>query len=109
VTADRRPVEVEVRQGVMRPGWYWWAATFGIALVMAVGAVLIALHAQAESARKAELARQEADRRWCVMLTNLDDAYAQSPPKTETGINVAQQIHYLRVTRQPLGFGCPPR
>lgn len=84
MTADRRPVEVEVRQGVMRPGWYWWATTFGLSLLFAVGALSYALHAQAES-----------DRKWCNLIGSLDSAYSQQPPQTDLGKRIARDMHDL--------------
>lgn len=72
---------------------------------MATGVIAIQLanRAAAQSERRAELARQESDRRWCALLSELDDAYAGPPaPTTELGRKVAAEIHRLRV-----GFGCP--
>jgi hypothetical protein len=46
----------------------------------------------------------EDDRRWCVLLTDLDTAYKTPPgPSTDLSRAVAAEIHRLRV-----GFGCPP-
>lgn len=47
--------------------------------------------------------RAEQDRRWCALLTTLDEAYGTPPgPSTELGRRVAEEIHRLRVR-----FGCP--
>lgn len=70
-------------------------------------AIWAAKRAQAESERRAELVRIESDRRWCKLLGDLDGAYNDPPPKTETGRSVAAEIHRLRTQPQPAGFGCP--
>jgi hypothetical protein len=78
-------IELEVRHGVMRPGWYWWAAMIASSLLAALGAVGVALHTQAESERK-----------WCSVVGTLDDSYRRQPPTTPTGMSVAKSIHDLR-------------
>jgi hypothetical protein len=45
---------------------------------------------------------RDDDRRWCALLSNLDDAYRQNPPTSPTGRQIAADMHNLRV-----GFGCP--
>lgn len=85
MSAAEPPVEVEVRQGVMRPGWYWWAAMLASSVVFAVGAVLISLHAQAESERK-----------WCSVVATIDDSYRAAPPQTATGKQLAADMAGLR-------------
>jgi hypothetical protein len=70
-------------------------------------AIQAAKRAQAESERRAEQVRIESDRRWCKLLGDLDGAYNDPPPKTQTGISVAAEIHRLRTEPQPAGFGCP--
>ncbi len=101
--SDDGPVEIEVRQGVMRPGWYWWAAMLASSLVVGVVAVVIALHVNAESDRKAELARRESERKWCSIVITLDSAYRQQPPQTPTGQELAESIAGLRSS-----LHCPP-
>lgn len=101
------------------PGWYGWMAMLASSLAFSTGALVIGLHANAESDRRNEAtrvesdrkddeARVESDRRWCTLLDNLDRAYKEIPPSTPTGRNVAQEIHRLRTDPQPTGFGCPP-
>jgi hypothetical protein len=85
VTAGEPPVEVKVRQGVMRPGWYWWAAMLASSLAVGVAAVLIGIHGQ-----------QESERKWCSIVTTLDSAYRQQPPQTPTGKQVASDMAQLR-------------
>lgn len=42
-----------------------------------------------------------SNRRWCSLVSTLDDAYTANPPATLTGRRVAEQIHELRSE-----FGC---
>ncbi len=44
-----------------------------------------------------EAAEREADRRWCVLLVTLDEAYSSGTPSTELGRKVAAAVHTLRV------------
>jgi hypothetical protein len=92
---------------VRRPTWALLMAVFASSLLTAGAALVLSLRANAESERRAEVARVESDRRWCNLLGDLDGAYNQPPPKTETGKNVAAEIHRLRTEPQPRGFGCP--
>jgi hypothetical protein len=60
-------------------------------------------YVQSQARHRTEAERAESDRRWCALLTELDNAYATSPgPTTEVGKKVAAEIHQLRV-----GLGCP--
>jgi hypothetical protein len=62
-------------------------------------------YVQSQARHRTEAERAESDRRWCALLTELDNAYATSPgPTTEVGKKVAAEIHQLRV-----GLGCPER
>lgn len=79
-----KPVEIEVRQGVMRPGWYWWAAMLASSLAVGVGAVLISAHTQ-----------QESERKWCSVISTLDEAYHQQPPTTPLGQRIASDMAAL--------------
>ena len=83
--------------------WYAIAVSFFACLVVAAAAVLYTSHVQAQAERRSELARIESDRRWCALLSELDDAYAGPPqPTTELGRRVAAEIKRLRYS-----FGCP--
>lgn len=75
------------------PGWYGWAAMFAFSVAFSTGALLVALHANAES-----------DRKWCSIVTTLDSSYKQSPPTLPAGRNVARAIAELRDT-----LDCPSR
>jgi hypothetical protein len=74
-----------------RPGWYWWAAMLASALGSGTAAVVISLHAQAESERKL-----------CGIVIAQDDAYTDTPPTTPTGKRVAEAMDKLR-----RDLGCP--
>ncbi len=39
---------------------------------------------------------RESDRKWCDLVSTLDQAYRQAPPQTETGRRVAEGIARLR-------------
>lgn len=85
--------------------WYAIAVAFGACVVIALAGVVYTNHVQGQAQRRAEMERAESDRRWCALLSELDSAYSAPPgPTTETGRNVAVEVHQLRV-----GFGCPAR
>ncbi|HEX2551619.1 MAG TPA: hypothetical protein VHK64_08500 [Nocardioidaceae bacterium] len=86
------------------------AVRFGYAVVVAFFACLaIALsgvaytnHVQKQADRRSTAERADSDRRWCALLSDLDEAYNTPPgPTTELGRKVASEIHRLRV-----GFRC---
>lgn len=85
--------------------WYALLVSFVACVVVAGSSVGYASWVNQQAERRSEAARQESDRRWCALLTDLDDAY-QGPPKPTTalGLKVAEEIHRLRI-----GFGCPAR
>lgn len=39
---------------------------------------------------------EQADRRWCELMTILDEQYESSPPATEVGRRFAAAMHTLR-------------
>lgn len=86
---------------------FWYAITVAFIAVVGIAAagVIYTNYVQKQAEQRATVAREDSDRRWCALLTDLDDAY-QGPPKptTELGRKVAEEIHRLRV-----GFGCPER
>lgn len=85
--------------------WYAVAVSFGACVIIALAGVVYTNHVQRQAEKRAELARQDSDRRWCALLGDLDSAYQSPPtPTTPTGQKVAEEIHRLRV-----GFGCPQR
>jgi hypothetical protein len=38
----------------------------------------------------------QSNRRWCGVMTTLDDAYTEVPPQQPAGIHLAQEIKTLR-------------
>lgn len=83
--------------------WYAIALAFVACLVVAGSAVAYAGVVQRQAERRTEAERAESDRRWCSLLTELDNAYRIPPgPTTEVGRKVAAEIHELRIS-----FGCP--
>lgn len=56
---------------------------------------------EAETAIVAQ--EREADRRWCALITQIDDNNRQRPPRTPTGQQFAKIIAQLRTE-----LGCPP-
>jgi hypothetical protein len=85
--------------------WYAIAVSFVACLVIALAGVGYTNYVQSQARHRTEAERAESDRRWCALLTELDNAYATSPgPTTEVGKKVAAEIHQLRV-----GFGCPEK
>lgn len=87
--------------------WYAIMVSFIACVVIALAGVAYTNHVQDQADRRDRVARIESDRRWCNLLSNLDDAYGQAPPVTQTGRNVAGEIHRLRSLPPPAGFGCP--
>lgn len=70
-----------------------------VMIFVCLAAMIVFIYLFTESAIK----RSEADnnRKWCDLVSTLDDAYTANPPQTPTGRQVASQIHFLRVD-----FGC---
>lgn len=85
--------------------WYAIAVAFVAVVAIAFAGVAYTNYVQKQAERRAQVAQQDSDRRWCALLGDLDAAYQTSPgPTTELGKKVAAEIHKLRV-----GFGCPQR
>jgi len=86
---------------------FWYAITlaFVAVLVVSFAGVGYTTFVQKQAERRAAAVRVESDRRWCALLSDLDEAYEGPPkPTTELGEKVAAEIHKLRVS-----FGCPER
>lgn len=90
-------------ESLSRPRWRVLVVV--VASTMAIGGAGIAytnwaVGEQRKADRKAQTelrqAEREADRRWCRMLTTLDEAYQAAPPQSETGRRLAADIHELR-------------
>lgn len=85
--------------------WRWRVFLAVVVSTLAVGVAGVAYtnwavgeQRKAERAAAAELraAEREADRRWCRLLTTLDDAYQAAPPQSDTGRRLAADVHALR-------------
>lgn len=72
-------------------------------LAIAFAGVAYTNHVQSQAEHRAQAERAESDRRWCALLTELDNAYKGPPaPTTEVGRKVAAEVHQLRES-----FRCP--
>ena len=69
----------------IRPSWYVWLAMLASSLVTSTAALGVAIYVNAQSERK-----------WCSVVTTLDDAYRETPPTTVPGRNLAASIADLR-------------
>lgn len=69
----------------------------GYALLMGVSATLLAVGVNIAYTKNSVT---KSDREWCELLVTLDTAYSQTPPQSETGRKVANEIHHLRVSRK---------
>lgn len=76
-----------------RPKWYGPLAVVLTALSFSLAALLVSTYNTRQSERK-----------WCYLLTTLDDAYQETPPQTVPGQNIAKAIGDLR-----MGYSCPAR
>lgn len=74
----------------LRRGWQWLAVSF-------VCAFLAAGLSMAYANRVA----RESERKWCNIVSTMDDSYAQTPPQTPAGRRIAADIAKLRTE-----FGC---
>lgn len=83
--------------------WYAMAVSFIACVAIALSGVVYTNHVQQQADRRSTAERADSDRRWCALLTDLDDAYGAPPgPTTDLGRKVAAEIHKLR-----LSFRCP--
>ena len=67
-----------------------------------VVALVFAILAAATSMAYASAVAAESQRKWCGVVTTLDDAYEVTPPQTPAGKKIAGDIARLRAD-----FGCP--
>lgn len=93
-----------------QPVWYSVVAIL-VCIVMMTVTTTVLLQRQADQAaelsrqarQEAQQAARESERRWCGLVTSLDDAYRSSPPQTPVGQRMAMELATLRMQ-----FGCPP-
>lgn len=71
----------------------WYAVIVAYLATLAIGAaaLLYADHVDSQS-----------NRRWCGLVTTLDDTYTSQLPTTQLGQSIAREIKQLRHE-----FGCP--
>ncbi|MCX5119205.1 hypothetical protein OG992_18630 [Micromonospora sp. NBC_00362] len=67
-------------------------------------ALVFAILAAGSAMVYANAVARESERQWCGIVTTMDDAYAQTPPQTPAGRQIAGDIARLRGE-----FGCPRR
>lgn len=70
----------------------WYAVTALVVACFIVAAV---------SVQYANYVDRKSNQRWCELLSTLDEAYRATPPRTEPGKKVAEDIVRLRQE-----FGC---
>lgn len=78
---------------ISTPRWILLLTVFLSVTALTVAGVLYTGHVD----DRRETAERESDRRWCDLLTTLDEAYSSTPPSTELGRRVAASIRTLRV------------
>ena len=59
-------------------------------------ALVFAILAAAASMAYATRVARDSERKWCGLVSTLDDAYQQTPPQTPAGRQVAADVHRLR-------------
>lgn len=74
-----------------QPVWYSLVAIL-ISVLVTVAATVVYTNSTA----------RESERKWCSLVSTLDDAYRITPPTTEIGRKLARDIHTLRER-----FDCP--
>jgi hypothetical protein len=89
-TGGEKPGHTNGRLSAAR--WYLLVAVVVSTLSTAAGGVAYTSWSIGQQDRT----ERENDRRWCQLLTTLDDAYRAAPPQSETGRRLAADIHQLR-------------
>lgn len=74
------------------PRWYLLVAVVVSMMLLAAAGIAYTNW----SIKRQSAAERESDRRWCQLLTTLDDAYQAAPPQTDTGRRLATDVHNLR-------------
>ncbi|MEU4367565.1 hypothetical protein [Micromonospora chersina] len=75
----------------LRRSWQALAVSF-VCAFLAAGAAMI----------YANKVARDSERKWCGIVSTMDDAYRQTPPQTPAGRKLAADIAQLRGQ-----FGCP--
>lgn len=73
----------------------FWYSVIVVVVVQLALSISVAVYANYVAA--------EANRKWCGLVSTMDDAYSQSPqqPTTQIGKRIATEMRELRVS-----FGC---
>jgi hypothetical protein len=71
----------------MVPRWLTYALCAVVVSIIGVGFVVILYANYIDS---------ESNRRWCGVVTTLDDAYSQNRPTTPIGLALARELNELR-------------
>jgi len=88
VQLHRKPRTVYIR------GWYALAVILLCSLLTGAGNLWYTNRLDKQS----DSDNEQNDRKWCVLLTTMDDAYSSGPtPTTEVGRRIAAAIHNLRI------------
>jgi len=96
----RGPIVIQIR------GWYPIAMMGLVMILITAGNIIYTNHvdservkAEREALAAVQQAEREADRRWCTLMTLLDNAYNNpaTPPVSELGRAVAKAVHDIRV------------
>jgi hypothetical protein len=91
MTGPAQERELRRLRQMLRHGWRFLAVSLVSTFVAAAASMLYANHTARESERK-----------WCGIVSTMDDAYRATPPQTPAGRKLAADIRHLRVD-----FGCP--
>lgn len=79
--------------------WYALLTVFVSCLLMTVAAFGISIRRTEESVQKAEdeAARtlRESEQKWCTIVDLFNDAYAENPPPTPLGQDIAREMKIL--------------
>lgn len=92
---DQKKVQLHRRPGTVRIQG-WWAVTMIVVAVLAIGVGNLWYTNRLD--HQSDSDNEQNDRKWCTLLTTMDDAYSSGPaPTTEVGRRIAAAIHQLRI------------
>jgi len=94
VSLNKKPIVIQVH------GWYPIVVVSLVMILLTVGNIVFTFTVDDKRAEAERKARVEADRRWCALMVELDNAYQSGPtqPTTEIGRRVAAAISALRAS-----------
>lgn len=79
--------------GQRQPLWYSLVAILVSGMLLGI----TSLYLSKRAGDVAQQQRRESERQWCELLITLDNAYNKTPPRSSNAVNVAQEIHRLRL------------